>query len=251
MKQVIFFTLFWATSCMSQGALEEKPKQEASAAELATGTLSPHNEQLVREILKKLDFNEQVASIFQPSRYLMDTIPLSKYEAVFEPQHKALSLNEKWFDALSQDEKVFVIGKQVLKVKNEKTRQHNDFKKNVLRGALALFELSIIYLLYVYLRKRERFSYISWWKRLLFAIAVIAIPYELLLEPQIMGKYEDAIMYDNAAQTIKTLGCLEGSLAFLKRMREELAPVAHTEYWKKYCQAVEKLIPYIESLKKR
>ncbi len=226
------------------------PREHAEGISLIGANLSPQNEKFVKDLMKELDVDYGL-TLLQPSAYLKEISPQFAYEAVFLAEYYTLFINEEWLNKLSEQEKRFLIGKNLLKIKNQ-LPYFKRAKKHFLRTAgFRIGEFVSTLILYKYLGRTETFKGSGWWKRLQ-RLSIALIPtflFEVLIQRPLAKKTEEQMLFDDAKYAVETLNCHDGALQLYNRLKEELAPQAQTSYWYYYYKGLEKLIPYIESLK--
>ena len=230
--------------------ISRAPKDQAEVISLTGDKLSPQNQKFVKDLIKELDINYDI-TLVQPSAYVKRISPQFAYEAVFLAEYQTLFINEEWLNRLSEPEKRFLIGKNLLKIKNQLQYFKRAKKQFLIKGLFVLGELTSLLMIYRYLGRTETFKGPGWWNRLQ-KLGISLIPsflFEVFIHYPMAKKSEEKMLFDDAKYAVETLDCHEGALQLYRRLKEELTPDAQTSYWYYYYKGLEKLIPYLESLK--
>ena len=216
----------------------------------SAGLLSPENQAFIQSIMDQMNFSHKIHTR-QPLMTLIEVLPALQFEQYF-PGSNIWYINETWFNGLSEQEKTFIIGRDLQHIQGliETT---NSAQNIALVAGSIMIGLTAIGCLYKGINSYPTILGFqnSKMKSFGLAYAIVAVANLGIINP-LVAKY---IAYHTHAKVLKAdaeiaqkFNCVQGAIELLTSLQENIKPLYEKDvaYWK---GAYEGLPSRIEALK--
>jgi len=251
MKKILFIGLliFGVNTKFLLGRVTTIPKN--TLEQFAEGNVSEQNKNLILDIAQIFSIQTPL-EIRKPSFIGQGMVPLMHFVLGFKGKEKNpdyIFINEEWFDTLSDSEKKYIVGYELVRL--QRSEKNEFIKSTIIPSVFQTIEIGLAVQLYRYLGTRETFlGFNTNWRTKLLTTFLGALALEIIMAP--MAEWaNDRVMISIDCFVVEKLQCVEGALAVLNKIKNHIEDhYIQQIYWRRYRDFINKRIKKLETLKK-